>query len=207
MAQAFAFVNVDDPKLFKNVDNKSLVQSHVGKHNQNRSRLAKKELDRKKGLNALAQARKIRPQPELQQRAETIERRDITLNTKHALHDSPSYKANTVPSPGSATHVIRILPVSQQLDYGSAPTEFSSGSTSPSDITDDEIEDDCYEMELFHQAWKNGALQSIGQGRVDPFAQWVSQTSSHSTHSDHSWHFARDNLAKVLRLWKLMALD
>lgn len=174
MPDKFVFLSVDDPELFKQGKNKSLVQSHVGKFNRRKAK-APGSTDKGERLGKLValRARKI----ERDRIAESNfddERLSIT-----GCQD-PASSTNQVPSKASKhpgmqqctppmTEIITILPVSQQMDYGSSPTHSSqTGTTASDDLEDDDACDQRYLTDI----WMNFVISSPVQGRLDPFAKW-----------------------------------
>lgn len=193
MATNFVFLSVDDPELFKQGENKTFVQSHVGKYNRLKSKTYKSTVK----SNRLGKLTALRVRKHEHQKVVVPEQDDqapsIMLDGKSssAINDGPkddsrSYVIQKSVSP--MTEIIRILPVSQQMNYGSSPTISPPSSNAHlNDLNEDEA---CDEEEIFND-WIAFITFRTGQGRTDPFARWpveadesksqISQLIDHAT--------------------------
>jgi len=178
MSKPLAWVNVNDPKKFKDAEQQRLIQQHVGKNFRNRS----------KPMQRLQQERE---QQRLEQQSD--KHRDAASPKQFA----PGYSSPSLASDfsGSLTHKLHREHVElrrlndNQNSNGtvrlSASERMHTGPPSPPPpppspqerllalVPDpNEVEDEVNGDEDFKDAWAYGVLTYLDQSRADPFATY-----------------------------------
>lgn len=176
MPTDFVFLNVDDPQLFKQEKNKTLVQSHVGKLNRSRSATTKQanKSGRIVKLVELRARKTARNDSRCSVQHTPVEKdHERHVTTKDELAAAPT-KPKTRQTPSLMKDIIQILPVSQQMDYGSSPTRCLVSEAS-------EHNEVCEERDPLDE-WATFISFYPRQGRVDPFAKWPVDFEDSSLH-------------------------